>query len=80
MKAGMRMDGQNNEVISVKNWILTMIILAIPLINIIMLFVWSFSGNVNPNKKNYSRATLILLAIALVLSILFVVLSNKGGA
>jgi uncharacterized membrane protein YidH (DUF202 family) len=70
----------NNEVISVKQWILTMIILAIPLLNLIMLFVWSFSRNANINKRNYSRATLILMAIALVIGVVFVLASNKGGA
>jgi hypothetical protein len=68
----------NNEVISVKNWLLTMVILAIPLVNVVMLFVWSFSGNVNINKKNYARATLILLAVALVVSIVLMAVGNNG--
>jgi hypothetical protein len=71
------MDGRNTEVVSVKNWLLTMIILAIPLLNIIMLFVWSFGGNVNLNKKNYSRATLIIMAIAVVITVLFVLMSSN---
>jgi uncharacterized membrane protein YidH (DUF202 family) len=70
----------NNQVISVKEWILTMIILAIPLLNLIMLFIWSFSQSVNINKRNYSRATLILMAIALVIGLVFVLASNNGGA
>ena len=56
--------------ISVGEWIITFIILAIPLVNIIMLFVWAFGGGVNLSKKNYARASLIFLAAVLVLYII----------
>ena len=35
----------------------------VPLINIIFLCVWSFGKAVNPNRKNYARALLILIVI-----------------
>ncbi len=61
----------NNERISVGDWLITIIITAIPLVGIIMLFVWAFSSNTNPSKSNWAKATLIMIAIAIVLSIIF---------
>jgi hypothetical protein len=33
--------------------------------------MWSFGGSVNPNKKNYARAMLIVFVTGLILSIIF---------
>jgi hypothetical protein len=44
--------------------------LCIPIINIILLFVWGFGSGVNLNKKNYARAVLIILAILIGLWII----------
>lgn len=60
-----------DEVVSVGNWILTFIVLAIPIFNIIMYFIWAFSSNTNKNKRNFCRASLIMAAIAFVLRLLF---------
>jgi hypothetical protein len=57
--------------VSLGDWILTLIVLAIPIVNIVMLFVWGFSSGTNPSKQNYCRAALILGAVFLVLWILF---------
>ncbi|TAH45845.1 MAG: hypothetical protein EYC71_05730 [Gammaproteobacteria bacterium] len=54
-------------VMSLGDWIITMIVLAIPLVNIIMLFVWGFSSSTNPNKANFCKAYLIFFLIAIVL-------------
>ena len=48
-----------------------MLILAIPLVNIVMLFVWAFGGGVNKTKANYCKASLIWIAIAIAMWIIF---------
>jgi len=58
-------------VMSLGDWIITFIVLAIPLVNIIMLFVWGFSSSTNPNKANFCKAYLIIMLIAVVLFFLF---------
>ncbi|KIL42345.1 hypothetical protein SD70_01315 [Gordoniibacillus kamchatkensis] len=58
-------------VISLKEWMITILLLAIPLVNIIMLFVWAFGGGANPSKSNYAKAALIWAAIGIVLYIIF---------
>mgnify|MGYP003816452459 CR=1 FL=1 len=45
--------------------------MCVPILNIILLFVWSFGSSANLNKKNFARASLILGAIGLILSIVF---------
>jgi heme/copper-type cytochrome/quinol oxidase subunit 2 len=64
---------QNERVMSVKDWLITSLILCIPLVGIIMLFVWAFGGDVNKNKQNYAKASLIFVAIAFVVYILIAI-------
>lgn len=64
----------DNSVMTIKDWLITMLITAIPLVGIIMLFVWAFSDGTNVNKSNYAKASLIWLVIVAVLSILFVIM------
>jgi len=52
------------------NWVVTMLLLLIPIANIVLMFIWAFGSNTNPSKKTYFQATLIFAAIGLVLTIL----------
>lgn len=54
---------------TVGDWLITMLILIIPIVNLVMLFIWGF-GNPDP-RRNYARATLIWMAICIVLMIIF---------
>ncbi len=75
---------KREEPVSFKNWLFTLalpiLLLFIPipfvgpLAYIVILFIWAFGNNTNPNKKNWARANLIVTAIVLVLSIIFVAL------
>lgn len=64
-------------VMSIKSWLLTFLVLAIPCVNIIMLFVWAFSKTEDPTRANFCKAQLIWIAIiigvSIVLSIIFAV-------
>ena len=60
-----------NKSMSVGDWIITMLITAIPLVGLIMLFVWGFSEGTNESKKNWAKATLIFYAIIFVLYFVF---------
>lgn len=56
---------------SLGDWIITMIVLAIPIVGFVMLFVWGFSSSANPNKSNFCKAALIFYLIGIVLFFLF---------
>ena len=60
----------NKAVMTMGEWFITYLILMIPLVNIIMLFVWAF-GDGNENRKNFSRVQLIFMLISIVLLVLF---------
>ena len=65
--------------LSIGAYIGTFIILAIPIVNLIMLLVWSFSDSVNLNKKHLAIAILILILISVVLSIGLAILMASLG-
>ena len=71
---------QQAPVMTIGDWIVTSIVLAIPLVNLIMAFVWGFGSNTNPNKANYCKAWLIFMAIVVALYILLVVFVIGAGA
>jgi phosphoglycerol transferase MdoB-like AlkP superfamily enzyme len=68
------MENQNYQPMTIGDWIVTFIITYIPIVGIVMLFVWAFSDGNHPSKKTWAQATLILFAIAIVLGIIFATL------
>lgn len=57
----------NRVVVSTKQWLLTFFILLIPIVNLIMLFVWAFGRNVPKSKENWARACLIVVLLMLLI-------------
>ncbi|MCR5675303.1 MAG: zinc-ribbon domain-containing protein [Lachnospiraceae bacterium] len=57
--------------IGIGDWFLTILLLMIPIVNIIMLFIWAFSSETPTTKSNFAKAQLIWAGIGIVLSILF---------
>jgi len=51
----------------------------VPVLNLVMFFIWGFTGEANENKKNWSRSKLIWAAIGLVLSIAGIALTALLG-
>ncbi len=54
--------------LTVGDWIITILITFIPIVNLIMYFVWAFSSTSHPSKKTWAQASLIWLLISVVLS------------
>ncbi len=59
---------------TVGEWMATLFILAIPIVNIIMYLVWALREGENVNRKTYCQASLIwfsiIVALAIILSLL----------
>ena len=65
-------DAATDAVISTLGWIGYKLVLAIPLVGLILYFVWAFEkGDGNLTRRNYCRASLILIAAGIVFSIIF---------
>ena len=60
---------ENNQYrpMSLADWIITYILTAIPVIGIILVFVWAFSGTTQPSKKTWAQATLIIMIVSIFL-------------
>ena len=69
----------NPPPVTLGDWIITFIIMAIPIVNIIMLFVWGF-GNTNTSKANWAKASLIFMLIAFVIYFIIAVIIGVGFA
>jgi hypothetical protein len=57
------MNNTEYKPLTTRDWILPLILLAIPLVNIIMLIVWAASEATHPSKKGFARAYLILIGV-----------------
>ena len=62
---------------SVKDWFLTIFILAIPIVGIVMYLVWALGSTGNLNRRNFCRASLLWVVIVFV--VVFVFLLFAGG-
>ena len=65
-------------VVGLGDWFVTILLTSIPLVNIIMLFIWAFSSNTNPSKANWAKATLLWMLVGIVIAI--IVLALVGTA
>ena len=71
------MENQQNQssgVVQTTDWLVTLLLASIPLIGFIMLFVWAFGSDTNPNKANWAKAGLIWMAIIFALYMVFAVI------
>ncbi|QJQ52191.1 MULTISPECIES: hypothetical protein [Vitreoscilla] len=65
-------DSQAEVAISVKEWIIMLLIFAIPLVNIIMMFVWAFDKNIPTSKSNFCKAYIIFTFLMFCFTLLLV--------
>lgn len=47
----------NNEHMTVGNWIVTYLLMLIPVANIVLMFVWAFSSDTKRSKKTWAQAS-----------------------
>ena len=66
--------------LTIGDWIITQIVLVIPLVGLVMLFVWAFSSDTHPSKKTYCQASLILVGVLLGLAVVAALILPIFGA
>ncbi len=59
--------GRADLPLSVGDWLITLIVLAIPILNIVLYLYWAFFSNGNKGRVNFCRASLILMLVGLFL-------------
>ncbi|OOR90827.1 hypothetical protein B0181_04305 [Moraxella caviae] len=70
----------NPKPISLGEWLLTLLILSIPVVNIIALLIWAFSRSTNPSKSNFAKAQLIFIVLVIIFAAAFALFGIKMGA
>lgn len=65
---------QLEEPVSVSEWFLSTLLMVVPIVNIVMVFVWAFGGGSKKSKSNYFKAYLIWIAIGVVIGIIATIL------
>ena len=63
--------GSDRNYVSIWFWLLAMIVMAIPVVNVIMAIVWAFSGE-NQSRKNYFRALILMFVFWTILAVLLI--------
>lgn len=66
------------EPVSVSEWLVSMLLLCIPCVNIVLMFVWAFGSSAKKSKSNYFKAALIMTGISLVLCIIMTIMMTAG--
>ncbi len=64
----------DGDVVSIKEWLMTFLILSIPFLNLVMVFVWAFGSNTSPSKANFFKAYLLFIAILMALYVVILTL------
>ena len=62
---------ENSQIMSYKDWALTVFISSLPLIGFIMLLVWAFGDEANIHKKNWAKGTLLIAVIGFIFIMFF---------
>lgn len=67
------------EPVTIKEWIITWLLLCIPVANIILPFVWAFDSSTKKSKSNFFKAYLIWMLIGVVLGIIISIIMVAAG-
>ena len=67
-----------SQPMSVSDWIITFLIMIVPIVNIVMLFIWGFGSNTNLSKASWAKATLLWFCIITVIYVLFLIIVFSG--
>ena len=67
------------EPVSLGEWMITMLLMCIPCVNIVLMFVWAFGSSAKRSKSNYFKAALIWGGIFLVFYIVIIIIVSAGA-
>lgn len=69
---------KDNSILSTGQYLTMMFLAVIPIVGFVLIIMWSFGGDVNPNKKNWAKATLIFGIISIIFASVFYAILFKS--
>ncbi len=57
------------RLLTVGEWWVTLVVLCVPLLNIILCLVWALRSSGNIHRRNFCRATLLLIPVVVVMAL-----------
>ncbi len=70
----------NSSTVSMGEWFLIHLLMVVPILNIILLIKWSFSGTEKESKSNWAKFYLICLIIGSIAGALTFIFNTIGRA
>ena len=67
------------EPVKMSEWLISMLVMMVPCVNIVMMFIWAFSKTEKKSKSNFFKVELIMMGIILVLYIVLVIIIAAAG-
>lgn len=64
--------GMDTSPMPMGEWLLVLLVGAVPCLGLIFYLIWAFEKNGNINRRNYCRASLVMQLIGIVVAIIFV--------
>ncbi len=74
MEADFGMAGADTRPLTLGEWMITLLVLWIPLVNIIMYVVWAISDTGNVNRKRFCQASILWFLIVVAFGVGFGIL------
>ncbi|MGE9550217.1 hypothetical protein ACQPT2_03115 [Erwinia amylovora] len=62
----------SKEIVSLGDWVLTLLLTGIPGLNVIILVYWSLNKNIKISKRNFARASLLLISLVIIFYFLMI--------
>jgi hypothetical protein len=62
---------KNQDTLSVGDWMIVLLLISIPVVNVVMLFIWALSSGANETKSNFAKAALMWFVVIIILWFVF---------
>ncbi len=69
----------SDEHVSTMGWIGRWLLMCIPIVNVVMLFVWAFGGTNKRSLKTWARAQLLLVLIGIIIAVIAAIVMTALG-
>lgn len=77
--AGVKVINKYNKPFNTSTFFWAQVVLLLPIVNIILLFIWAFRKNSNVNRKSYARSILIWLLLFIIMLIVGIIILLAFG-